>query len=371
MQVLDPREVLVDQAMRTHGDFGVYGDLRAGLVAVSTDCTVELTDVENGIYVSVVPRDGHGHEYQFLVTPNGSIKDPVFGAGREEPMLEPNALIFEFGSVRLVKRGADNTLTHQPVWSDTQRAPPLDFDFGIRTQGLVAEEFTGVWQKLQQIDFARYARAIDNFFAVTPAAMQHNEHLHYVVDGREIVQWSRDSRLLRAPLRKPLMAIEQYLLQLFSTYRTEDMVASIGRRVEFTHLTLRNVQGLIGGQNVYIRGQQRIVTVQVVTPTESGFHEQRFQWRLTDTQRYDLLDILAKHPPWEIHIPPRPGIPDEPHQEITFDGMMDKSVTVAKWAGDRHPDFDALYNYLQRYVRQTEKMKPVWAGRYVHLESSN
>ncbi len=371
MQVLDPREVLVDQAMRTHGDFGVYGDLRAGLVAVATDCTVELTDVENGIYVSVVPRDGHGHEYQFLVTQNGSIEDPVFGAGREEPVLEPNALIFEFGSVRLVKRGADNTLTHQPVWSDTQRAPPLDFDFGIRTQGLVAEEFTGVWQKLQQIDFARYARAIDNFFAVTPAAMQHNEHLHYVVDGREIVQWSRDSRLLRAPLRKPLMAIEQYLLQLFSTYRTEDMVASIGRRVEFTHLTLRNVQGLIGGQNVYIRGQQRIVTVQVVTPTESGFHEQRFQWRLTDTERYALLDILEKYPPWEMRIPPRPSILDEPHQEITCDSFFEPFMAVAKWAGDRHPDFDALYNYLRRYVRQTEKMKPVWAGRHVHIESRN
>lgn len=366
MRVLDPREVLVDQAMRTHGDFGVYGDLRAGLAAISTDCTVELTDVEQrGIYVSVVPRDGHGHEYQFLVTPNGLIEDPVFGAGREEPVLEPNALIFEFGSVRLVKRGADNTLMHQPVWSDTRRSPPLDFDFRLRTQGLTAEEFTGVWQKLKKIDFARYAHAIDNFFVVTPPDMQHNEHLHYVVDGREIVQWSRDSRLLRAPLRKPLVVIEKYLLQRFSTYRTEDMVASICRRVEFTHLTLRGVQGLIGGQNVYIRGQQNIVTVQVVTPTQSNLHERRFQWRLTDTERYDLLDTLEKYPPWEIRISLRPGIPDEPHQEITWDGMMDnKSVTVAKWAGDQHPDFDALYNYLQRYVRQTEKMKPVWNGRY-------
>lgn len=371
MRVLDPREALVDQAMRTHGDFGVYGDLRAGLVAVSTDCTVELTDVENGIYVSVVPCDGHGHEYQFLVTQNGSIEDPVFGAGREEPVLEPNALIFEFGSVRLVKQGTDTMIMYQPVWSDTRRAPPLDFDFGIRMQGLAAEEFTGVWQTLRQIDFARYARVIDNFFAVTPAAMQHNEHLHYVVDGREIVQWSRDSRLLRAPLRKPLVAIEHDLQQLLSPLRLEDMVASIGRRVEFTRLILRDVQGLIGGQNVYIREQQRIVTVQIVRPTQSDFHEQRFQWRLTDTQRYALLDILEKHPPWAMRIPSRPGIPGESHQEITCDSFFEPFITVAKWAGDRHPDFDALYNYLQRYVRQTEKMKPVWAGRHVHLESRN
>jgi len=80
----DPREALVDKALRTHGYFGVYGDLRKGLNKIRETCNVKLCDDAEGILVDIIPRDRNGkradgHEYQFIVTPAGTIEG--FSAG--------------------------------------------------------------------------------------------------------------------------------------------------------------------------------------------------------------------------------------------------------------------------------------------------
>jgi len=39
---------------------------------------VKSTVVENSTEVRIVPRDGHGHEYQFVVTAAGTIENFMF-----------------------------------------------------------------------------------------------------------------------------------------------------------------------------------------------------------------------------------------------------------------------------------------------------
>ena len=77
---IDPREILVDQALLINGNFGVYGDLRAGLKVLRNTCEVTFADEPGGIRVDIAPRAsdgkrGEGHEYRFLVTPEGNIDE--------------------------------------------------------------------------------------------------------------------------------------------------------------------------------------------------------------------------------------------------------------------------------------------------------
>jgi hypothetical protein len=235
----DPREAHVDLALLTHGYFGPYGDLRAGLKVLRETCEVQLTNVAEGIRVDIIPRDRHGkradgHEYQFVVTTAGTIEG--FMAGEESVVIEV------------------------PQMQSTQ--PPSDAAF-------------------------------------------------------------------------------------------------------YRQIVLRDVQGLYGGRNIYVFPDGRVVA-QIVTPTETGLHERRFNMMLTKDQQESLRRLLSQHSLSRIHIPLHPGIPDQARPEITAIYSDGTAITVAKWDDDRHPDFDALYDHLLYFTRQTEKMKPVWEGRYDH-----
>lgn len=57
----------IDEAMRLHGDFEVYGDVRAGLVALAALGSVSLRPRSPGVYsVRIEPRGG-GHRLSFDV----------------------------------------------------------------------------------------------------------------------------------------------------------------------------------------------------------------------------------------------------------------------------------------------------------------
>jgi hypothetical protein len=355
---VDPRLALVDAALRTHGDFGVYGDLRAGLAAITKECSVKLSDDAEGIYVDIVPDDHHGHEYQFVVTAQGTIEGLVVGESAPLIVSVPNNLLFEFASVRLVKQHNDITLTVLPVWNDAQRAPPAGFAQGQRSYRLSAMQFSELWREIDLVDFAHYAQLSDTDFSPTPPDMQHSEQLRYVLNDREVVQWSRAYQYLRPVLREPLVQLEHQLLAL-SVAHTPVTTAALQR------LGLRDVQGLHGGQNVTVFHDGRVI-VQVVTPTATALHERRFEMLLMQAQLAALQQLLIQHPVSQIQIPLRPGIPDQARPEITL-ALPDGSVfSVAKWDDERHPDFDALYSYLLEYVQRTSAMKPVWEGDYTY-----
>ncbi len=352
----ETRESIVDLALRKHGDFGVYGDLRTGLAEISKHNKVKLTNVKEGIRVDIVPRDGHGHEYQFVVTAGGTIEN--FMAGECAVSTPPETLSFGFDNLRLQKQGDMITLTLVPVWRDAQRGPPSGLEADLRTLRLNQEAFAGIWRQLSEIDFARYARVTDADFEPTPPDLRHSENLRYAVSGREVVQWTRGDQWLKKELRAPLLKIYN---EMYSRVAAQPPVDPVG----FARLMLRDVQGLHGGRNVYV-GNDGNVTVQVVTPTETGLREQRFEFLLTKDERQALRQLLTQHPPRKIRIPLRPGIPDQARPEITLAAPGGLATTIAKWDDDRDPDFDALYARFLRYEAATKKRRPVWEGRYDH-----
>lgn len=128
-------------------------------------------------------------------------------------------------------------------------------------------------------------------------------------------------------------------------------------------VTLRDVQGLNGGQNVYVWPDRRVL-VQRATAVEAGLHERRFEFVLSERQSHELQQLLAQHPLEKVRIPMHPGMPDQARPEITLVAHDGTTTTVAMWDDDRQPDFDALYDHLLSIARQTETMKPVWEGDY-------
>lgn len=76
----------VDQAVRRHGDFGVYGDLTAGIRTLARDgCTVGIRENRQGYCVHVDPIDGHGHFHCFQVDEDGTVGQPACGHYEPEP----------------------------------------------------------------------------------------------------------------------------------------------------------------------------------------------------------------------------------------------------------------------------------------------
>lgn len=351
-----PHAALVDQALRTHGDFGVYGDLRAGLRELSRDFKIRLSDVENGIQVIAIPRSGRGHEFHFVVNTDGTINPPM--VGESEPVIPrlPQSLVFKFDNLRLAKQSDTISLTIEPVWRDAQCGPPPDFEQGKRVLRMSTDDFQRFWAELNAVDLAYYAHVTDADFETTPPDLRHTELLAYSVNGKEIVSWGRDYQWLRAGPREPLLNIQRQLTE----WADEQLAPAPG---PFRRIQLRDVQGLYGGQNVTVLGDRNVV-VQHVTPVETGLHERRFEFVLSEEQWQELQQLIARHPPGKICIPARPGIPDQARPEISLIAHDGSVTTVAKWDDDRQADFDALYNMFLRLAQQTQKLKPVWEGRY-------
>ena len=81
-RMLSATEVeVIDRALRTHGNFGVYGDVTMGLRALVTQFNVNLNARADGRYhMGVNPRDGHGHSLGFVLDPEaGTIEDMAAG----------------------------------------------------------------------------------------------------------------------------------------------------------------------------------------------------------------------------------------------------------------------------------------------------
>lgn len=56
-----------DQSLRTHGDFGVYGDLTPGFAWLVKHFEVRIRETDDFFEFSADPPDGHGHFFHFAV----------------------------------------------------------------------------------------------------------------------------------------------------------------------------------------------------------------------------------------------------------------------------------------------------------------
>ena len=89
-RLLPPEEFsFLDKALRTNGDFGVYGSVTAGIAALAE--TSHLSFVRDGANysISISPLDGHGHELGFsLDGKTGEISNMAAGHSVPEPEYE-------------------------------------------------------------------------------------------------------------------------------------------------------------------------------------------------------------------------------------------------------------------------------------------
>jgi hypothetical protein len=113
----------------------------------------------------------------------------------------------------------------------------------------------------------------------------------------------------------------------------------------FKRLVFREVQGLRGGYKLYLDGDGNGVC-QVIYRGGVPDHlmmEKRYRMVLSSQSLQSLNKLIDDHSILELVIPPRVGIPEETRPELAFTLASGKIVTVAKWANDKHPDFDPVY----------------------------
>ena len=125
-------------------------------------------------------------------------------------------------------------------------------------------------------------------------------------------------------------------------------------------LSQRDGQPLGGGRNVYRVGDGRLF-VRIVA---RGAQETRYARRVEPAKVEELADLLREHRFMQIEIEERPGFPDEARPEIEVTWQSGESKTVAKWAGDVHLDFDAIYDWLIELAESVTGQTPVYVGPY-------
>lgn len=125
-------------------------------------------------------------------------------------------------------------------------------------------------------------------------------------------------------------------------------------------VALRDVQGLFGGRNLYLRADGRAV-LQRVGP---GMAETRYEATLRPAELAALQRLLGDHHFFAIEIPERPGVPDEARPSIEVTLAAGQHLTVSKWANDAHPDFDAIYAWLLAFEKRAATGASSHTGRF-------
>ena len=133
----------------------------------------------------------------------------------------------------------------------------------------------------------------------------------------------------------------------------------------FEIVILRDVQGLFGGQNLYLKNNGQIIVQNVQLGKEKpGLEERRYIFSINSKEAEKVNFLINKHKFFDIKIPERLGVPDEARPTITVILSSGESKTISKWFNDVHPDFDAIYSYLIKLTQKVNKMAPDYQGSY-------
>jgi len=125
-------------------------------------------------------------------------------------------------------------------------------------------------------------------------------------------------------------------------------------------VVLRDVQGLFGGRDIRVDGIRDCV----ISVVSQGLQEKRFRLRLFPEETYVLRRLCIEGDLVALKIKERPGLPDEARPEIAITNAGGETRTVAKWAGDKVPEFDNVYEALRALVKKTQGKKPEYEGKY-------
>ena len=127
----------------------------------------------------------------------------------------------------------------------------------------------------------------------------------------------------------------------------------------FSQIVLLDVQGLFGGQDLWLSSDGKAVCRFV---GQGVPQETRFEFEASREQLARFRDALQKHDFSSIRTPRRDGVPDEAHPKI-FVVSGSYQVAVAKWNNDKNADFDAVYNILLEIAESGKKGKQLSVGK--------
>jgi len=120
---------------------------------------------------------------------------------------------------------------------------------------------------------------------------------------------------------------------------------------DFDRVVLLDVQGLFGGRELWLDsdGSAWARVVGPPAPGQAQLPERLLAFTVPAPDMEELARRLAENDPAGMRIPDRPGVPDEARPIVCVQRGEDLRA-VAKWAGDAHAEFDAIYRFLIRLV---------------------
>jgi hypothetical protein len=132
---------------------------------------------------------------------------------------------------------------------------------------------------------------------------------------------------------------------------------------ELGQVVLLDVQGLWGGRDVWISMDGKAVCRLVTRPQkgQSGLQETRYSFELSKEQLATLAECLKKHNFLAIKTTDRYGVPDE-SRPVIFVKSSEGTHAVAKWANDKHKDFDPIYESLVKIAESGTKGTEIGQG---------
>jgi len=125
-------------------------------------------------------------------------------------------------------------------------------------------------------------------------------------------------------------------------------------------LELIDAQPLHGGRRVLLYGNGLVVLQQV----HPGLQEQRFEFKLPRDAALEVIGLCVEVDLAAITTEKRPGLPDEARILLRLRGASRVHCQVYKWAGERNPRFDAVYDAMLQLEGRAEGIPLTYQGRY-------
>ena len=125
-------------------------------------------------------------------------------------------------------------------------------------------------------------------------------------------------------------------------------------------LHLSSMQGLWGGWLITVSGSLEVLIRRVSPAT----WEARYRFNFDEAEFTAIAQTCIEHNLLTVPAPARPGHPDETMLELTLVNQQGKSQTAHKWAGDHHPDFDAVYRAIFSLTEQIQNATPFHSGPF-------
>lgn len=144
--------------------------------------------------------------------------------------------------------------------------------------------------------------------------------------------------------------------------RPRVMSASAGGATE--RFALRDVQGLWGGRDLWIKGNGKAI-VQFVgrAGRVSGGKAARYAFTVPPADMKALRNHLKTQRFFAITTKKRPGVPDEA-RPIIYVRTGGRAAAKAQWANDKHPQFDAIYQLLLRIAKSGRSGKRLGMSKH-------